>query len=489
MNRPSDSARYEALLGGLEITVLPLSEVQIQNRVFRYDSQYFGKSALAAEAQIKKRKWEELQEAADEVESFGAYALTNQFSYVDEGVPFLRCLNIRDGFTNFTDVLCITPEANRLLSKSEVKPGMVLLTMSGSVGNTSVALDNWKYPINSNQDVAKITPKGGTNPYYLAAFLGSKFGQIQMERLPVGSVQQHIFLWMIEKLVISRFSPAFEKAVADAVKSAYELDASCALETEKAEQILLRTLGLEGWQLPEPLTYTRRASETFTVGRLDAERYQEKYYSLVSRLQAYPRGCQTLGEICPVPVNGVEIRDYCEEGIPYLRVGDLKSFDVHLDSVKRVPEIEAEKLIGKVALRKGDVLVSRSGSLAVTGVVEDEWADALISSHLIRVRIGNQDFDPYYVALFLSALPGRMQIEQRTNGGVQPEINQPALKSILLPSLKESDQKQIRACIMRSRETRQQARALLERAKRAVEVAIEENEPAALSLFDTTDEL
>jgi len=46
------------------------------------------------------------------------------------------------------DVLHITPEAHALLAKSTVRPGMVLLTMSGSVGNAAVALEaspeNWR---------------------------------------------------------------------------------------------------------------------------------------------------------------------------------------------------------------------------------------------------------------------------------------------------------------------------------------------------------
>ena len=195
---------------GLEITILPLSEVQNNNKVFRFDTQYFSKNALKAEAQIKQGDWNELSKVAEKVESFGAYALTNLFSYVEKGIPFLRCLNIRAGFVDFTNVLYITPEAHSYLPKSAIRPGMVLLTMSGSVGNAAVALDSWEYPINSNQDIAKITPKRNINPYYLVAFLTCRYGQVQMERLPVGSVQQHIFLWMIEKVTVARFSMQFE---------------------------------------------------------------------------------------------------------------------------------------------------------------------------------------------------------------------------------------------------------------------------------------
>lgn len=72
-----------------------------------------------------------------------------------------------------------------------------------------------EYPINSNQDIAKIIPSG-VSPFYLAAYLSSRFGQTQIHRLPVGSVQQHVFLWMIERLKIPRFSQALEYSIAQA---------------------------------------------------------------------------------------------------------------------------------------------------------------------------------------------------------------------------------------------------------------------------------
>ncbi len=40
---------------------------------------------------------------------------------------------------------------------------------------------------------------------------------------------------------------------------------------EQAETTLLRALGLENWQAPEPLSYIRSSRDAFAAGRLDAE--------------------------------------------------------------------------------------------------------------------------------------------------------------------------------------------------------------------------
>jgi type I restriction enzyme M protein len=191
----------------------------------------------------------------------------------------------------------------------------------------------------------------------------------------------------------------------------------------------------------------------------------------------------TLGEICPNPTNGVEIREYCESGTPYLRIGDLKQLQINESSLVFVNTEAANSLMSKVKLQKGDVLISRSGSLGVTCIVEKQWIHSLISSHLIILRITDKEINPYYLAFFLQSVIGKLQIIKNSNGGVQPEINHPALKSILIPRLPIKTQNQIAELIQQSFTLKSQSEALLTTAKRAVELAIETNEQTALDFI------
>jgi len=109
--------------------------------------------------------------------------------------------DIKSGNIDFSDVFYVSHDANKLLWKSEVKPKTVLFTMSGTVGNSAIATEELEYPINSNQDIAKIVTNERLNPYFFSVFLQSSYGEKQVSRLPVGSVQQHIFLWQLEKLI------------------------------------------------------------------------------------------------------------------------------------------------------------------------------------------------------------------------------------------------------------------------------------------------
>ncbi len=465
------------MLEGLEISVIQLSEVLRENRIFRCDTQYFSKAALTTEALIKRGKWDDMIDVAQSIESFGAYALTNQFTYQEEGIPFLRCVNIKGGFADFGDVIYIDKEANKLLAKSEVKPGMVLLTMSGSVGNTTVALDTWKYPINSNQDIAKITPKAGVDEFYLTAFLRSRFGQIQMERVPVGSVQQHIFLWMIERLIISRLSQRLETEIGDLVRIAYKRESDSVVLGAQAEQTLLKALGLEDWQPPEPLTYTRRASEALAAGRIDSDFFAPARYAALEKLAETPY--RLLRDICAPIRELFDPKD--SKGF-----GEVRNFDVtdalkpSLDDSKEIVPVE-ELGSTKKRVQNGDVVISRLRSyLRQIAVVRTSDEVPSVGSSEFFVLRPHDDISPDLLIVFLRSAPVQTILKYCQEGNQHPRFGEGNLLEIPFPDLLLKHSKDITSHIQSAHAARQEAQSLLDRAKRAVEIAIEEGEPAAL---------
>lgn len=297
--------------------------------------------------------------------------------------------------------------------------------------------------------------------------------------------QPHLTLPAIEQLAIPEYSEQLETSAETLYKQSLQLKNKSITTYSQAETLLLDSLNLTGFSPNSDNTNVKSFQDSFIAsGRLDAEHYQPKYDQLLDALTSYAGGVMTIGLLAGKIANGAEVREYQTEGVAYLRVGDVKNLTIDAASVVRIAPEGAASGLEKIALKAGDVLVSRSGSLAVTAVVEPEWADALISSHLIRLRITDKRIDPYYLALFLGSLPGKMQIEQRSNGGVQPEINQPALKSILVPVTPKNIQKEIRRLILSARKMRESSNHLLDVAKRAVEIAIEQDEKSATAYIE-----
>ncbi len=85
-------------------------------------------------------------------------------------------------------------------------------------------------------------------------------------------------------------------------------------------------------------------------------------------------------------------------------------------------------------------------------------------------------------------LPGKMKIQKWSNGGVQPEISQPAVKALIVPILPLPAQHEIRRLILEARRLRATSENLLEAAKRAVEIAIEQDEVAGMAYLASEGE-
>ena len=69
------------------------------------------------------------------------------------------------------------------------------------------------------------------------------------------------------------------------------------MRRDQAEATLLRALGLESGQAPEPLTYIRNSSEAFAAGRLDAEFFTPRVRDMLARLD---HDGVTIRDVAPV---------------------------------------------------------------------------------------------------------------------------------------------------------------------------------------------
>jgi hypothetical protein len=265
------------------ITYSIIQKSQLES-AHRLDAEYYQPEYLETTNLLRSVPHDTLDGISESLVSFGAYALTNYIEWQDEGIPFIVAENIKEGYIDFEGVRYISENADEILKKSRVKENQVLLAMSGSVGNAAVACEIPER-LNSNQDIVKITLKKGFSPYFLAAFLNSKYGKMQVLRLPVGSVQQHIFLWQMKTLLVPFFSDNAIGPIEEIYKLALqELKHSKSLYSQ-AEDLILEELGLKDFKAEEDLFNVVNLSYIKSAHRIDAEYYQPKYERLISKIR------------------------------------------------------------------------------------------------------------------------------------------------------------------------------------------------------------
>ncbi|MBN2031023.1 restriction endonuclease subunit S [bacterium] len=449
----------------------------------RLDAEYYKPEFLEVEKILWKANCKLLDDVSKSIKSFGAYALCNKMVLVAKGIPFIRCKDIKKGFVDFSEVLFIDEATHCLLSKSAITPNIVMLTMSGSVGNSAIADPTWKYPINSNQDIAKIETDDLINPYYLTVFFNTKYGKSQTERLPIGSIQQHIFLWQLKGLLIFTPSSKLQGLIAGIYCKVIKLLKDSDFFYQKAEQILLFELGLLNWKPKRRLSFVKNFSETQTGGRIDAEYFQPMYEEIVDKISKR-FNAKPIGEYNFIDVTTGQYSDnYTEKlsGLPYIRGTDLLSGTVKMDNLVYIAKEHQEK--SKLA-REGDVVVTRVGTIGLSARIPKECEGGTISDNLIRLRIKDDGLDTYFLALFLDSILGRSLMIRYSRGSVQQRLNQETLKEIIIPILDRNIQANIALEVKDSHKLREQSRCLLDIAKRGVEMAIEKSEKDAQNWID-----
>ncbi len=494
------------LLKRLEISEINFLYVKL-NSIFRFDSNYFQKELINQEGLIRNHNYKTLLNYEVDLKSFGAYSLNNFVEYLEEGVPFIRGINMKKGRILFDNMVFISENTNDLLWKSEVKPEMILLSMSGTIGEVAIASKNWKYPINSNQDIAKIDTKGKINPYLLYTFLLSKFGQNYLKRESRGSVQQHVFLSQIEQFEIPIFDKKFIQKQEDTIVISEELLNKFQELYSKAETILLQEIGLDESTIkhlpskqavegsnPSAITNNDAEKEGFstpninvknfkdsfgTTGRLDAEYYQKKYEVVIEKIKSYKNGFESLSIACNLKDtnhNPKENQEYKYIELSNIgKTGDINGCTTELG--KNLPS-RARRLVSK-----GDVIISSiEGSLQSCAMVGKEYDNALCSTGFYIINSDKINSETLIV-LFKSDLMQSI-MKQNCSGTILTGMNKNEFQNILVPLIEIKAQQQIAQLIEESFSLKKQSEHLLEVAKRAVEIAIEENEEVAIKYIN-----
>lgn len=430
----------------------------------RLDAEYYQPEYLDVEKKLNSLETKTIEEISKSVVSFGAYSLTSYIEWQESGVLYVNVGDIHDGYIDTNDIKHISPEVDEILKKSRVTNGQVLLTMAGTIGNAAVAHD-LKHHMNANQAIAKITPTG-VSPYYLAAFLNSKYGLLQTRREIVSSVQANIFLGPIKKFKV----PLFEKKSTTEIENKYR-DFLATLENSQslysqAEKVLLEELGLTDFEANRELWNIANLSEIKVAGRMDAEYFQPKYEKLLKKLN---NKTSRLGEIAHKTKKRPNV-DLSNE-YHYSEISDVNTGSA---------EIISNTVIGRELPANANTQV-KGGELVVSKVRPTRGAVAIIPETWKKNHIVSGAFTVFrvdspmreYLLVVLRSLIGKLQMEKPTTGTSYPTITDTDVENILIPILSEKTQQKIAELVRQSHTARAEAKRLLESAKLKVEELIE----------------
>lgn len=463
----------------LEVSIINLNSLFVDNPNTRIDSDFFRNSFLKDENTIKTKDWSFLGDISKSIINFGAYSLTNQIEFLEEGVPYLNVGDIKDSNIQVDNAKRIDEKLSvEVLKKSLTLDGQVLLTIAGTIGNSAVA---YKLPLNtnSNQAIANITLNSGISPFYISIYLNCRYGKSQTGKLTISSVQPNLLLTQVKLIKVALPTAKLQSEIEKAYKDYQSLLEISSREYKEAEQIFLRDIGLILHKKNTENISIRTFVECLKDDRFDAEYWQPEYDAMEKAVSKVTQ--KELGEIVSVS-KGVEVGSeaYDPEGKPFIRVSDFSIYGVE-DVEKKISTELYEELKDKYTPKKGEVLFTKDGTIGLSYALHEDTV-GILSGAFLRLK-PTIKINTDYLALVLNSLYCKTQIERMSGGAIIAHLKPESAKKIKIPLLSDDKQAEIADKVSTAFRMRKEAKELLEKAKCAVEIFIEQDEKEALKIL------
>jgi len=467
------------------MTIASLSEA---NKNARIDSQFFRPEYVSSYKTVENSSNATLSEIAY-ITDGNHLKIAENFDDA-EGVRYLRGQDLsKNMILHDRNIVHIPESCFDSLKRSHIHKDDILITIVGAnTGLVGLVYDPPKKLVaNCKLGIARVD-KNKILPSYLYAFLIGKFGQHQLLRSIRGGGQTGLILPDLRQLRITRLSRKFESTINDLVLNGHSKITESKSVFQQTQTLLLRELGLLNWKPKHQLIFIKNYADVDQSERMDAEYFQPKYEEIVAAIKSYSGGWDILGNLVTVK-KCVEVGsgEYLDAGIPFVRVSNLSPFETSAG------KYISEKLYAELSQhqpKQGEILLSKDGSPGIACHLPCNPKKMIPSGGILRLKIKDDRLNADYLTLVLNSLLTQEQVRRDCGGSIILHWRPDQVKETLIPILPSEKQLEIQQKVTESFSLRKQSKHLLECAKRAVEITIEQDEESAMQwLKEQTSEV
>ena len=446
---------------GLEVSEVRLSNVECNNRI---DAECYKKINIFYHQIIDNYTYELISDFAEVTDGeHGSPELDE-----NSGIAYLSGHNVKDNILDLNDIRYCSKNLHNRNMRSALSKNNVLLSIVGTVGNSSVVYKELE--ANTDRNVATIKKISTTvNPYYLSTFLNSKYGRKQTEILSTGNVQPLLNLNQVKSIKVCLPSLHFQSQIETRVELAHSrVEESKQLYTV-AENQLLSELGLNDWQPENQNVNIKTLKESFlSSGRLDAEYYQSKYDEIEQKIKSYKGGFDIIFNQFS---QNNDVCNYEKSEYNYIEIGDVNVGDGSVCSNKILTNELPDN--AKRVLHFNDILISKvrpyRGAVAIINIDDND----LIGSGAFTVLRENGKSKKEVLQVLLRTQIYKDWLLKWNVGSSYPVIKDEDILNLPIPIIPAQIQDAISAKIQQSFALKAESKRLLEEAKLMVEQEIE----------------
>lgn len=463
-------------------TQMPLGAVFQQGR---WDAEYFQPAYLAIATKLASSENPHLGTLA--LLTCSAFYPSATDSYQDSGIPFIRCVDVNNhpmihGDQPFERLPAVFVRAHKSIRTAQ--PGDVVISKVGSPCFASILDDSVGEAALTRTVLALSRIRTDeANPYYLVAFLRSKYGFFQLLREREQQIQLQLTLDRVRKIRVFLPHRQFQDEIGALIKDYGKTLNRAKGNYSSAQRILEEQLQLGKIDLSHCVGYQSHLSQIIRARRWDSEFYKPKYQRVMDRVLRAKRtkvaGFIPVGRLISYLTNGQTPlhHDLGVGEVHFLTAEHVSDFRVDFGTDKRILRRHHETELVRTALRNGDVLVTIKGKVGNCAVVRDCPEAANINQDLALIRL-RKEIHPYLFAGWFNSLMGKQLVEQRSTGGINPFLGLGNLRGMPFPILDPEEHRRIGKMIQQTVDKAYAAErgssVLLEQAKRRVEELIEQ---------------
>ena len=215
-----------------------------------------------------------------------------------------------------------------------------------------------------------------------------------------------------------------------------------------------------------------------TSGRLDAEYYQPKYEDYLKLIFDYKDGWAKLAEICTL--KDANFNPTNETNYQYIELSDIDKSGGISGCTKDIGENLPSR--ARRFVNAGDVVVSSiEGSLSSCALVPTEYDNSLCSTGFYVIK--SQEISSETLLVLMKSELMQNILKQSCSGTILTAMNKDEFSNLPIPKIDLTTQTNISQLVQQSFSLKTQSEHLLNVAKRAVEMAIEQDEAAAMEFI------
>ncbi|MBI5883359.1 MAG: restriction endonuclease subunit S [Elusimicrobia bacterium] len=435
----------------------------------RLDAEHYRPECLAQAKRIAALPHKPLSEIAD-ISDGNHLSIAESFS--DSGVRYLRGQDLSDFFIADKTPVFVPESTYAALKRSHMRPGDILLGIVATIGTVSLVTDRFGQ-LTGNCKIGIVRPRK-IESEFLATYFLSELGQREIHRWARGSVQTGIILPDLKKLPIPIVSEPIRLAIVENVREAYVKKQECEKSLAAAESMLNKALGLADLDLTPCLFYEARYSDASAAGRLDAEYFTPRMQNLLAALSR----------------DGRAVADVANLAKRHFRPKSGQTFDyIEIADVTANGTVESASILGEEApsraqwiVKPGDIITSTVRPIRrLSALILPEQGGYVCSSGFAVLQ--PKDVEPEVLLAYFRLPLVCELLDLHATASMYPAISTADLLRIPASLPSKGVRQAIVEKVRESFAARRQAQALLDAAKRAVEIAIEESEAAALKFL------